>query len=60
MRATMLLTAACAGILVGTPAAAQPLVSVGDITVTTGDIDVFEDVLEHITILGTSSVTDTR
>ncbi|MCE7011079.1 hypothetical protein LWC34_50990 [Kibdelosporangium philippinense] len=51
MRRTMLVAAACCTILIGSPAAAQPLVSVGDVTVNFGDIDVFEDVLEHITVL---------
>ncbi|WP_185845648.1 hypothetical protein [Kibdelosporangium aridum] len=51
MRRTLVVTAACATILVGSPASAEPLVSIGGITVNFGDIDAFEDVLEHITVL---------
>ncbi|MFC0111028.1 hypothetical protein [Kibdelosporangium aridum] len=51
MRRTLVVAAACTTILIGSPASAEPLVSIGDITMNFGDIDVFEDVLEHITVL---------
>jgi hypothetical protein len=62
-RAIMLAASSLAVLLTATPAyaaPAEPLVQTGDINVLTGDYDIFEDVLEHISMVRGNGNTTTH